>query len=465
MNECKLRVRWGAGWSWLVLAALVAASWAAAPGRAAVSAPLDTPASTEPRVAVAKCLSEPGLLSSQGAYQAYHRVSKGDTLYSRDVQVAIPGFKVDVEPTAESVKLTLWGNLPGLSDSPVLESAVILHDSKAYDLDFTLVRGRVVLTNTKAKGAAKVWLRAKTGVQLILPEPGDSVVIESYGRWAPGVPFSATRKPGTGPIQLWEVFCTKGKLEIKAAQTEWYMAAPPGPAYFHGNSVSGPAAGGPEKRSELPAWADEKAEQPKLAKLIEKVVATYKSKLAGKEPDEVGAELLAAAEKDSNKDRARVTRYLVVHAMAALDRVAKVAEVLDNSKHDEMRKAAVVALRHWIGVREGRDEKLYDVLHDDLGYSKAEAATVMQLLHSPFDPHQAETYETLIAYLKHRKQAVRELAHWHLVRLAPIGRDIKYDASAGAAVRDKAAETWKERIPSGELPKAPSDETKKKPKE
>jgi hypothetical protein len=60
---------------------------------------------------------------------------------------------------------------------------------------------------------------------------------------------------------------------------------------------------------------------------------------------------------------------------------------------------------------------------------------------------------------------VRELAHWHLVRLAPIGRDIVFDASASAAVRDKAAKAWKKLIPSGELPKEPKDETKEKKKE
>src|SRR5262249_26446527 len=160
----------------------------------------------------------------------------------------------------------------------------------------------------------------------------------------------------------------------------------------------------------------------------------------------------AAADKEKDKERARVIRTLVVHALAAHDEVGRVAEVLGTSKHDEMRKAAVVALRGWIGAREGRDDKLFDVLLSE-GYSKAEAETVLQLLHSPFDPRQPETYETLIAYLRHRKQAVRELAHWHLVRLAPIGRDIPYDASAPAAERDNAAAAWKKLIPSGELPK------------
>src|SRR5262249_2196488 len=150
----------------------------------------------------------------------------------------------------------------------VLESSVILHDSRAYDLDFTLVRGRVVLTNTKEKGAAKIWLRGADGVELVLPEPGDSAALELYGRWPTGVPFSLKHKPSDGPVRLWEVHVIKGHLEIKAGQTEWNMAAPPGPAYFHGDSVDGPARSGPERRAKLPAWADPKAPVPELAKTI-----------------------------------------------------------------------------------------------------------------------------------------------------------------------------------------------------
>jgi uncharacterized protein (TIGR03000 family) len=433
-------------------------------GTARSSAPLDAPVSIEPRVVVAKCLSSPGLVTSKGNGQRFMRAEKGDELYSRDLLLAIPGFKVDVEPVTKSVKLTLWGNLPGLSESPVLESSVVLHDSRAYDLDFTLVRGRVLLTNTRKKGPAKVWLRGASGVELVLPEPGDQVALELFGRWPAGVPFSHKHKPGEEPVRLWEVHCLKGNLEIKADQTQWNMSAPPGPAYFHGDSVEGPARGGPERRNKLPEWADPKAPVPPLAKTIAAVVAAYTGKIESRDPEEVGVELMVRASKDKNKDRARVTRQLIVSAMAAQDQVGRVANLLNNSPHDEVRKMAVVTLRHWIGGHHGRDEKLYEKLQSEVGFTKNEAEAVMQLLHSPFDPAQPETYEALIAYLKHRRQAVRELAAWHLYRLAPLGRKIPFDAGAPIAERDKAAEAWKKLIPSGELPKEPPDETKEKEK-
>src|SRR5262249_40448136 len=157
------------------------------------------------------------------------------------------------------------------SDSPALESAVVLHDSKSYDVDLTLVRGRVVLTNTRSKGPAKIWVRAERGVEMVLPEPGDTVALETFGRWPAGVPFKAKRPAGQGPILLWEVRCLKGHLEIKADKTQWYMSEPPGAAYFHGDNVDGPARSGPEKRATLPEWYDPKAPTPKLAKLIDEV--------------------------------------------------------------------------------------------------------------------------------------------------------------------------------------------------
>jgi uncharacterized protein (TIGR03000 family) len=361
------------------------------------------------------------------------------------------------------VGLTLWGNLPGLSDSPVLESVVILHDSRAYDLDFTLIRGRVRLTNTKKEGAAKIWVRASQGVELVLPEPGDSAALELYGRWPAGVPFSL--KSTASPVRVWEVFSLKGRLDIKAGSTEWSMSAPPGPAYFHGNSIEGPSPSGPERRATLPAWADPKAKATPLAKKIGLVLATYVGKLTSTDPDEVAAQLLALAEKDEDAERAATLRQMVIAAMAAGDEVGKVAQMLDTSKHDDARKAAVVSLRHWIGAHEGRDEKLYHILQNQVGFSKSEALTVMDLLHSPFAPDQPETYETLIRYLKHRRQAVRELAAWHLYRLAPIGRKIAFNASAPAAECEKVAAEWKKLIPDGELPKEPGDESKPPVKE
>src|SRR5262249_30828281 len=158
-------------------------------------------------VVVGKSQSGPGFWRSEGADSLYERVQPRDDVYSRDVMLAIPGAQAEVVPNSRGVKLTLFGNLPELSDSSALDSAVILHDTSAYDLDGTLLRGRIVLVNTKEKGEAKVWLRAdRAGVQLVMPEPGDSAALEIYGRWARGVPFSLKRGEQGSPVLLWDVY-------------------------------------------------------------------------------------------------------------------------------------------------------------------------------------------------------------------------------------------------------------------
>ena len=61
-------------------------------------------------------------------------------------------------------------------------------------------------------------------------------------------------------------------------------------------------------------------------------------------------------------------------------------------------------------------------------------------------------HELVLRLLDHPRLAVRELAHWQLVRMAPMEKAIPYDAAAPAAARQKAIARWRELIPAGELP-------------
>jgi hypothetical protein len=424
-------------WMSVVLAGLLAVAGLRSAG------PVDSPSSTEPRVEVAKVLTNVGFYRSPGVGERFQRALKGETLYSRDVHVALPGFKVEVEPASKKLGVILWGNLPELSSSPVLESAVIFHDTKWYDLDVTLLRGRILLTNTQEKGSAKVWLRTEeNAVELDLEKPGTQVALETYGRWPAGIPFYPNRKRGDDPTRSWEVFVLKGELTIKAARTTWSMSAPPGRAYFFGDSVNGPHDGGPQPAKTVPDWADPKAVPDKSAKLMTEVLADYAGKMSGDDIREVIEGYFKLAAADKNQDRARMVRKVVVTSLTALDEVQTVVDLLNTSPKSDVRESAVIGLRHWIGVRGGRDDLLYKLLMEKLGYTKNEAGAVLEMLHSPFDREAVETYQTLIAFLKHRKQSIRELAHWHLIRLEPKGAEIPYSASGSEEERIKAMAAW-----------------------
>jgi hypothetical protein len=430
--------------AWFLLLGLAGAAGADLPARAA---------SLEPRVPAGTCRSAAGtLLYQEDPGQAWRVVAAGEGVRSRDLLLALPGVRAEVEPRPGSVALTLWGNLPQLSPFPVLESAAALHDSRAFDLDLTLVRGRVTIANRKASGPARLWVRILDGAgEVTLPAPGDEVAFEVYGRWPRGTSFSRQPGPRDRPTTVFVVLALKGQVDLKAGGIQHRLTAPPGPAAFHWDSVAGPAEG-PERREQLPPWADPAAPAPPEAGLVRQVVARYQEAVASRSPRDALLDLLAGADRDSDASRARVQREFAVLGLTALGDVERVAEALADGHNAAVRDTAVIGLRHYIGEAPGRDQQLYRLLIDRLHYSAAQAETILQLLHSPFAADQPETYETLIAYLYHKKLAIRTLALWHLTRLVPGGAAIAYDPAAPEAERARAAAEWKKLIPSGQLP-------------
>src|SRR5437899_1610385 len=59
------------------------------------------------------------------------------------------------------------------------------------DLEFVLIRGRVVVANHKNKGPARVRIVfLHNSCTLTLREPGTEVALELFGRWPPGYPVT-----------------------------------------------------------------------------------------------------------------------------------------------------------------------------------------------------------------------------------------------------------------------------------
>jgi hypothetical protein len=82
------------------------------------------------------------------------------------------------------------------------------------------------------------------------------------------------------------------------------------------------------------------------------------------------------------------------------------------------------------------------------GFKPAQAAGVMQLLHSFGDAELAhpELYTTLVKYLDSGVLGIRGLAHWHLVRLVPKGKNIDYNPHDPKDKREKARDDWKKLV-------------------
>ena len=101
------------------------------------------------------------------------------------------------------------------------------------------------------------------------------------------------------------------------------------------------------------------------------------------------------------------------------------------------------------------DQELFTLLTQKKNLSPAHAEIIVDLLHSPGEADQArpETYEALIEYLKHDRQAVRELAYWHLFRLVEGAEKIPYNPADPPEQLQTACEKWRQFVPAGSVPK------------
>ena len=242
----------------LFLLGLVLSLLTAGPAWAAGEKP--APPVAERHIVVGKNASAAGvLLVREAQNKPWHVVKPQAPLSSAEELMALPGSRAEVDVKDGAVRLTLLGNVPELSPFPVLESVVRLHASPEMDLDFNLDRGRVSVTNRKARGAAAVRVRFQgQAYTWKLNDPGTSVAVELFGRWPRGLPFSKKPAPDDRPTTSVDCFVLAGQADLKAGSEQYSLHAPSGPALFHWDSIRGGAAG-PSRQDKVPPWAESSA--------------------------------------------------------------------------------------------------------------------------------------------------------------------------------------------------------------
>lgn len=402
-----------------------------------------------PGAVVARLVSKDGtLLARTMPGQDWRTVSEKGELHADDLLVGLPGAAL--ESGNGAVELTLLTDLDKNSPYPIVEAAVVLHASADYDLDFTLDRGRVDVINRKAKGSVRVRIRFHNQQwEATLAEPGTRIALELYGRWPRGVPFRVKPGPKDVPVASLLLLVRKGRVELQHGSCYHVLSAPPGPALLQWDNHEATEAA-PQRLEKLPAWAATEESQSETAQGIKKRVEKLRQKIVESSPREAAR---AFVKSDDPNERAAG-----VITMGALDDLEGLSDVFTATKHPDTWDRAVVVVRHWLGRRPGQDQILYQRLIDKRGYKPAQAAGIMQLLHSFGDAElaQPELYTTLARYLTSDLLGIRGLAYWHLVRLVPVGKDIGYSPLDPKDKRDKAAEQWRNRIDEliakGELP-------------
>jgi hypothetical protein len=383
------------------------------------------------------------LLRREGPGKAWQLVGEKEDLSGGNLLLGLPG--AIVQSANGAVWMGFLSDLDEKSPFPIKETAAVLNADPAVDMAATLNRGRIDFSNRKPAGSATVRVHVRDqSWDVTLAEPKTRVAFELYGRWPRGVRFTRNPKPEDAPVLEMVVLVLRGEAVLKHGATQCTLHAPPGPAMMRWDSVTGWDAT-PAHLDKLPDWAKQEdltAEGKVRREALEKF---HKSILEKGLDGTLDAFIVS--------DDAHLRR-LAVLAMAALDDLPRLGKALSETKHTDVLDNGILALRHWIGREPGQDLKLYNLLVSQNKFTPVEAETIVQLLHSFGDADLArpETYEVLIDYLDHAKPAIRNLAHWHLIRLAPVGKSIAYKATDPEEQRAQAVKQWKKLIPSGQLP-------------
>jgi hypothetical protein len=394
------------------------------------------------------------LLQRTSENAAWRRVALQKRVSSTDYLVNLPGYRSELHLDSGAY-LQLWGNLPQFSLMPILESSVILHANPDRDLDFSLDRGRVVISNHKDKGPAQVRVRfGKQVWDLTLADKSSEVALDLCGRC---LPFNK-EIGGAESVIFVRLYALKGETQLKVGYEEHLLTSP---SVFDWDTISGPVPR-PMLIPRPPNWWTNK--MPPItteAKEMQAALDGLSRRLVAKDRIDV-----AVAEALHDPDQGG--RILAVRCLGALNDFSRIVDTLANDPHLNVRLTAIDELHHLLGLGARFDEQLLQVLKKK-NYSEGQAQTIRQLLHG-FSPQQwanRETQATVAEYLNHEKPAIRQLAHHYLMVLVPEGRKIPYNPTDDAARRENGSREWEKLIQSGaparkpDTPKSGADRSPK----
>ncbi len=396
-------------------------------------------------------------------------VSTGDLL------VALPGFRGAVRGNS-GVDLMLWGNVPELIRGPIMESAVRLGTPRSVadagkpgdvDLEFTLDRGRVVVTNRKDEPAKVRFHFNETPTkprpetwEVTLKTKGSEFAADLQGVYLADVGFNPDPKTAVGPAAALFLVILKGQASVKIGPNVYENleahdpAKPPARGFFFWDSVGGAAKLEAINPQVLVAWDKTFPDKAPIARELEGL----RGRVNGGQTVEQALEAMLL---NQNPQDPELTPGLAVYCLGALDELPKLLDELENQdeRRLQLRARVIHTLRHWMARRVENDQILFQLLQKGKRYSPNQATTVMQLLHDQSAQALADrqTWETLIDYLKHEKPGIRELAFWQLLRMVPEAQKdpLKYSPSGDSQKQKAAYDEWQKLLKAGKIPPPP----------
>jgi hypothetical protein len=376
------------------------------------------------------------LLVQHNDKDGWGRVKPGASLTTGDQIMSLPGYASEVRLDC-GLHLLLRGHVREFT--PLLlvkdqsgrernearmmdhleESVIVLHKPKDTDVDLTLLRGRLYLSNHKASDTRglSVRLRFEGKVWDVTLQQNAEILVDLF----------KLRMTGTGePWSHLKLFLLNGEAAIALEHDRFPDLSEPGRAQFYWYSFNPSAYERPYLNKQDLDMARRLlfAKRPTVdsaqARDMELALKAVRDRMTVDKSPQV-----ALQETLTNNQYSE--HQLALYCLAALDEVKDLLDVLSKADlpHGADRDTAVIALHRWLEHGPGQSDKLFDpktgrgLLRDDLGYTTEQAKRILLLLRDPtdemiFDP---KFYSALAEDLASDKVALAELAHWWLSRI------------------------------------------------
>jgi hypothetical protein len=391
------------------------------------------------------------VMQSQGDAGPYRRLVANGRFNSTDTLVSLPGYRSELACDS-GLGLVLWGNVGQQLEGPILESGITPHaaepdkDGGLSDLDCTLSRGRIWITNKKKDDQpAYVRLRFLKEIWDLTLDPGTEIGVELVGREIGLKPTQAEEEPGA---VLWLVV-KKGKLAARDDLREFPPMVAPASLLW----TSGRGAPGPETMPQWPPYWEQPVQIRKGAPggpEMDRALTTLRNYLT--DPNRSAGEMLAEALKTSEDP---AVQLLTTLSFGAVDAVEDLADYLGHERYPIVRDGAIEALRHWLGRGPGQRDRFRKVLSGKFDKTEVDAILYFLRLPSADDLRDRDTFVTAIDDLASDKLAIRHLAFWHLQRMASKEmRENKlfFDPAGPPEVRDQMQKKWRKALDDGKMP-------------